>query len=389
MYGVRTIYSTNHRKELLTTMKLICSKSNLLHGVNIVSKAVPTRTTMAILECILIDASANEIKLTANDMELGIETKIEGEIAERGVIALDAKIFSEIVRKLPDSDVVIETDASFKTTITCEKAKFNIVGKSGDDFSYIPYIERNEAITLSQFTLKEVIRQTIFSIADNDNNKLMTGELFEIEENHLKVVSLDGHRISIRNIELKNNYEHKKVVVPGKTLQEVSKILPGSAEEDVNMFLTDNHIVFEFDDTTVVSRLIEGEYFKIEQMLSSDYETKVKINKRELLDCIDRATLLVKEGDKKPIIMNVTDGNMELKINSFIGSMNEEIDIVKEGKDILIGFNPKFFIDALRVIDEEEVSLYMVNPKAPCFIKDDEGKFIYLILPVNFNASTV
>ena len=389
MYGVRTIYSTNHRKELLTTMKLICSKSNLLHGVNIVSKAVPTRTTMAILECILIDASANEIKLTANDMELGIETKIEGEIAERGVIALDAKIFSEIVRKLPDSDVVIETDASFKTTITCEKAKFNIVGKSGDDFSYIPYIERNEAITLSQFTLKEVIRQTIFSIADNDNNKLMTGELFEIEENHLKVVSLDGHRISIRNIELKNNYEHKKVVVPGKTLQEVSKILPGSAEENVNMFLTDNHIVFEFDDTTVVSRLIEGEYFKIEQMLSSDYETKVKINKRELLDCIDRATLLVKEGDKKQIIMNVTDGNMELKINSFIGSMNEDIDIVKDGKDILIGFNPKFFIDALRVIDEEEVSLYMVNPKAPCFIKDDEGKFIYLILPVNFNASTV
>ncbi|HAT89588.1 MAG TPA: DNA polymerase III subunit beta [Roseburia sp.] len=368
-------------------MKLICSKSNLLHGVNIVSKAVPTRTTMAILECILIDASANEIKLTANDMELGIETKIEGEITERGVIALDAKIFSEIVRKLPDSDVTIETDASFKTTITCEKAKFNIVGKSGDDFSYIPYIERNEPIVMSQFTLKEVIRQTIFSIADNDNNKLMTGELFEIEENDLKVVSLDGHRISIRNIELKNNYSHKKVVVPGKTLQEVSKILPGSAEDEVSIFLTDNHIVFEFENTTVVSRLIEGEYFKIEQMLSSDYETKVKINKRELLDCIDRATLLVKEGDKKPIIMNITDGTMELKINSFIGSMNEDIDIAKEGKDILIGFNPKFFIDALRVIDEEEVILYMVNPKAPCFIKDDEGTFIYLILPVNFNAA--
>lgn len=135
-------------------MKLICSKSNLLHGVNIVSKAVPTRTTMAILECILIDASANEIKLTANDMELGIETKIEGEIAERGIIALDAKIFSEIVRKLPDSDVVIETDSNFKTTITCEKSKFNIVGKSGDDFSYIPFIERNECISISQFTLK-------------------------------------------------------------------------------------------------------------------------------------------------------------------------------------------------------------------------------------------
>ena len=368
-------------------MKLICSKSNLLHGVNIVSKAVPTRTTMAILECILIDASANEIKLTANDMELGIETKIEGEIAERGVIALDAKIFSEIVRKLPDSDVTIETDASFKTTITCEKAKFNIVGKSGDDFSYIPYIERNEPIVMSQFTLKEVIRQTIFSIADNDNNKLMTGELFEIEENDLKVVSLDGHRISIRNIELKNNYSHKKVVVPGKTLQEVSKILPGSAEDEVSIFLTDNHIVFEFENTTVVSRLIEGEYFKIEQMLSSDYETKVKINKRELLDCIDRATLLVKEGDKKPIVIEIKDNSMELKIDSAMGSMNEEIDIEKDGKDILIGFNPKFLIDALKVIDDEVIHMYLMNPKAPCFIRDDEENYTYLILPVNISQN--
>ena len=369
-------------------MKLVCSKANLLHGVNIVSKAVPTRTTMAILECILIDASTNEIKLMANDMELGIETRIEGDIVERGIIALDAKIFSEIVRKLPDNDVTIETDASFKTVITCEKAKFNIIGKSGDDFSYIPYIERNEAISISQFTLKEVIRQTIFSIADNENNKLMGGELFELNENQLRVVSLDGHRISIRKIELKENYGSKKVVVPGKTLQEISKIVNGTVDEDVMIFIADNHIIFEFDRTTVVSRLIEGEYFKIDQMLSSDYETKVKINKRELLDCIDRATLLVKEGDKKPIIMNITDGNMELKINSFIGSMNEDIEITKEGKDILIGFNPKFFIDALRVIDEEDVTLYMVNPKAPCFIKDDDGRYTYMILPVNFNSAS-
>lgn len=368
-------------------MKIICSKANLLKGVNIVSKAVPTRTTMAILECILIDASAGEIKLTANDMEIGIETIIDGDIIERGIIALDAKIFSEIVRKLPDNDVTIETDATFKTVITCEKAKFNIIGKSGEDFSYIPVIPRNEPVVISQFTLKEVIRQTIFSIADNDNNKLMTGELFEINDNKLKVVSLDGHRISIRNIELKESYEHKKVVVPGKTLMEISKIIPGSVEDDVQIFITDNHIIFEFERTTVVSRLIEGEYFRIDQMLSTDYETKIVINKRELLDCIDRATLLIKEGDKKPIIMNVTDGNMELKINSFVGSMNEDIEIDKEGRDILIGFNPKFFIDALRVIDEERITLYMVNPKAPCFIRDENESFIYLILPVNFNAA--
>lgn len=373
-------------KGALPIMKITCSKAELAKGVNIVSKAVPTRTTMAILECILIDASTNEIKLIANDMEIGIETIIEGNIEERGIIALDARFFSDIVRKLPDSEVTIETDSTFKTQITCEKANFTIVGKSGEDFSCIPIIPRNEPIVISQFTLKEVIRQTIFSIADNENNKLMTGELFEIEGNKLKIVSLDGHRISIRNIELKESYENKKVVVPGKSLNEVSKIVPGSTEEMVNIFITDNHIIFEFDKTTVVSRLIDGEYFKIDQMLSSDYETKLKINKRELLDCIDRATLLVKEGDKKPIIMNITDGNMELKINSVVGSMEEDIEINKEGKDILIGFNPKFFIDALRVIDEEEVTIYMVNPKAPCFIKDDNDKFIYLILPVNFNV---
>lgn len=370
-------------------MKLICSKASLLKGVSIVSKAVPSRTTMPILNCILIDASANEIKLTANDMELGIETVIEGEIVERGIIALDAKFFSEIVRKLPDNDVVIESDDTFQTTITCEKAKFNIVGKSGEDFSYLPYIEKNESISISQFTLKDVVRQTIFSIADNDTNKLMTGELFEINENRLRVVSLDGHRISIRNIELKESYSPLKVVVPGKTLQEISKILTGEAEDMVDIFFADNHILFEFDETKVVSRLIEGEYFHIDQMLSSDYDTKVKINNREFLNCIDRATLLIREGDKKPIILNIQDGSLQLKINSFVGSMNEEIEIEKEGKDLLIGFNPKFFIDALRVIDDEEVTLYMVNPKAPCFIKDDAGTYVYLILPVNFNAATV
>ena len=370
-------------------MKIICSKANLVKGVSIVSKAVPSRTTMPILECILIDASANEIKLTANDMELGIETVIEGEIVERGIIALDAKFFSEIVRKLPDNEVVIESDDSFQTIITCEKAKITIAGKSGEDFSYLPYIEKNESITISQFTLKDVVRQTIFSIADNDTNKLMTGELFEINENRLRVVSLDGHRISIRNIELKENYSPLKVVVPGKTLQEISKILTGEAEDMVDIYFADNHILFEFDQTKVVSRLIEGEYFHIDQMLSSDYDTKVKVNKREFLSCIDRATLLIREGDKKPIILNIQDGSLQLKINSFAGSMNEELEIDKEGKDLLIGFNPRFFIDALRAIDDEEVTLYMVNPKAPCFIKDDAGAYTYLILPVNFNAATV
>ena len=367
-------------------MKVVCSKTNLLNGVQIVSKAVPSKTTMSILECILIEAEGSTIKMTANDMELGIETTIEGNVMEKGMIALDAKIFLEIVRKLPDNDVTIDTDSSYKTTITCEKAKFNIIGKSGEDFSYLPEIERRDSILISQFTLKEVVRQTIFSISDNDNNKLMTGELFEIKGDNLRVASLDGHRISIRNIKLKNSYPDKKVVVPGKTLSEISKILGGDTDKDVSIFFTDNHILFEFDQTVVVSRLIEGEYFNIQQMLSSDYETKVRVNKKEFLNCIDRATLLVKEGDKKPIIITITDEGMELKINSTVGSMNEEIDITKSGKDLMIGFNPKFMIDALKVIDDEEIDMYMVNPKAPCFIRDAQENYIYLILPVNFTT---
>ena len=370
-------------------MKFVCKKSDLLKGVNIVLKAVPSKTTMSILECILIDASAGQIKMTANDMELGIETVIEGDIREKGIIAIDAKIFSEIVRKLPDNDVTIETDANFQMLICCEKARFSIAGKSGEDFSYLPYIEKAEPVVVSQFSLREVIKQTIFSISDNESNKMMTGELFEISGNHLKVVSLDGHRVSIRNLELKGEYQPRKVIVPGKTLIEVSKILSGELEALVNLFFTKNHIVFEFDETTVVSRLIEGEYFRIEQMLSTDYETKVRVNKKELLNCIDRATLLIRESDKKPIIIQIEDGEMRLKLTSGVGSMNEEIVIEKEGKDILIGFNPKFMIDALRVIDDEMVTLYLVNPKAPCFIRDEKESYIYLILPVNFSSASV
>ena len=370
-------------------MKFVCKKTDLLKGVNIVLKAVPSKTTMSILECILIDASAGQIKMTANDMELGIETVIEGDIREKGIIAIDAKIFSEIVRKLPDNDVTIETDANFQMLICCEKARFSIAGKSGEDFSYLPYIEKAEPVVVSQFSLREVIKQTIFSISDNESNKMMTGELFEISGNHLKVVSLDGHRVSIRNLELKGEYQPRKVIVPGKTLIEVSKILSGELDALGNLFFTKNHIVFEFDETTVVSRLIEGEYFRIEQMLSTDYETKVRVNKKELLNCIDRATLLIRESDKKPIIIQIEDGEMRLKLTSGVGSMNEEIVIEKEGKDILIGFNPKFMIDALRVIDDEMVTLYLVNPKAPCFIRDEKESYIYLILPVNFSSASV
>lgn len=368
-------------------MELICKKTDLLNSVNIVLKAISTKSTLPILECLIIEAKENQIKLITNDMELGIETYVQGIVAEVGCIALNAKIFSEIIRKLPDNEINIKTDVSYNTTITCEKSKFNIIGKSSEEFPFLPNIEKESSVIISQFTLKEIIRQTVFSITDNDSNKIMTGELFDIQNNILKVVSLDGFRVSIRKIELKNTYDEIKVIVPGKTLNEISKIISGGLEDDIYMYFTDKHVVSEFDQTTVVSRLIEGEFFKIEHMLANDYETKTAINKKEFLNCIDRATLLVRESEKKPIIIEIKDNTMKIKINSTIGSMKEEINIRQEGKDLLIGSNPKYLMDALHVIDDEEIEIYFFNSKAPCFIKDKNENYIYLILPVNFNIN--
>jgi DNA polymerase III, beta subunit len=366
-------------------MNIICDKSKLLEGINISLKAIPGKSTMAILECMVIEAKDGIIKLISNDLEIGIETIIEGDIKEPGSVAVNAKVFFEIIRKLPYNEVSISVNENLTMNISCGKAKFNIPVKDTEEFPYLPKIVKDKSVLISQFTLKEVIRQTVFSISDNENTKVMTGELFEIRGSQLKVVSLDGHRISIRKVDLKQNYDDVSVIIPGKTLIEISKILNGGLDDEICMYFTDKHVLFEFDNTIVLSRLIEGEYYKIDKMLSSDYETKITVNKKDLFDSIDRTTLMIRESEKKPVIIDVKDTSMSLAINSGIGSMSEDIDISKEGKDILIGFNPKFLMDALKVIDEEEITMYMINPKAPCFIRNMEETYVYLILPVNFN----
>ena len=367
-------------------MHIICDKSKLIEGMNIVMKAIPGKTTMMILECVVIEVKDNQIKLIANDLQLGIETLIDGEIKQEGSVAVGAKVFFEIIRKLPSDNVSITVDEDYHMNISCGKAKFNIMAKATDEFPYLPNIVKDKNVNIPQFTLKDIIRQTVFSISDNENAKVMTGELFEIHDSELKVVSLDGHRISIRKVKLNQSYDDVSVIIPGKTLIEISKIINGGMDDEVSIFFTDKHVLFEFEDTIVLSRLIEGEYYKIDKMLSTDYETKVTVNKREMLECIDRSTLLLKESDKKPVIIDVQDDYMKFAMNSAIGSMDEDIDASKEGKDILIGFNPRFLMDALRVIDEDEITMYMINPKAPCFIRDQEETYIYLILPVNFNV---
>lgn len=366
-------------------MKFTCTKNNFNNGINIALKAVPGKTTMPILECVVIEAKEDYIKLTTNDMQLGIETKIPAQVDQDGIILVNAKMIADIVRRLPDEDVNFEVDASDNILLFCGKSKFNIPGIGPDEFPMLPNIEVEKKISLSQFTLKEMIRQTIFSISDNESNKILTGELFEINGDEFKIASLDLVRVSIRKIHLKESYDHIKVVIPGKTLNEISKILLGEAEDEVTISFSKNHVLFEFNNTRVVSRLIEGNFYNVDQMLKNNYETKVKVNKNELYGCIDRATLLLRESEKKPVILSIQDGEIKLEMNTKIGSMDEEVAAEKEGKDLKIAFNPKYIIDVLKVVEDEDVYLYLFNSNAPCFIKNNEESYIYLILPVNMN----
>jgi DNA polymerase-3 subunit beta len=212
----------------------------------------------------------------------------------------------------------------------------------------------------------------------------MNSELFHINDDKFEVVALDGHRIAYRKIELKNKYSEKKVIVPGKTLGEIERILSGDQNKDVLIYFEKNHILFELEGTIIVSRLVEGNYFDYEKMLTKDYETKIVANKKEIFSSIDRSTLMLREGEKKPIIFEVRDGSINFTIKTMFGEMNEDINVDKSGKDIDIAFNPQFFLDTLKVLEDDEITIYMMSPKNPCIIRNEDDSYVYLILPVNF-----
>lgn len=367
-------------------MKITCQKNDLLFGLNIAMRAVPSKTTLPILESFLIIAD-EDIRIITNDKDMGIDTGINGSVISKGKIAIDARFFGDIVRKMPDNEVIIESDENLNITVTCEESVFHLKGRDADEFPELPETVNEKKITLSQFTLKEIIRQTIFSVSINDTNNMMRGELFEVKDNVLKVVSLDSFRISIRKEKLDGEFEDVRVIVPGKTLNEISRILDGDKEKNVDIIVDNNFIKFCFNKTIVISRLIEGDYFNVEQMISSDYETEIKVNKNAFLNCIDRAFTLTREGEKRPIVLNIGDREMNIDINTSLGSMNAHLPVNKMGKDLYIGFNPKFFIDSLKVISDEDVNIYFVNANAPCFIRNDAEEYIYIILPVNINRN--
>lgn len=367
-------------------------QSELMKGLNIVSKAVPSRTTMPILECIVMKAEDDKIKLIANNMELGIETIIEGSIEEKGSVAITSRKFIDIIRKFPDNEIKIIADEQHNIAIKFsseESSSINLQGFGTEEFPIPSHVEKNKKVTLSQFTMKEMIRQTIFSVSRDEQNIVMTGELLEIKGNKMRLIAIDGVRIAIRRVTLSEEQEEISVIIPGKTLSEISKLLSTELEDKMDIYFAEKHIMFEFNNTLIHSRLINDNFYKVDRMFTNDYETKIQLNRKQLLEKIDIVSAIISESDKKPLILNIKDGEMELKARTSTAKSRFELEIEKEGKDILIGFNPYFLMDAIRVIDDEDLNIYFFNSKSPCFIKDKEESYNYVISPINFSSEDI
>ena len=358
-------------------MEIKVTKDSLASAVGTALKAVPVKTSVPIMECILFTVANDEVRLTSNNGEIGVDTYLSNaEIKEDGSVCVDAKTLSAIVSKLPDGEVTLKVDDS-TMLIKSGKSKFKIATKDGSEFPNIDAIPHDNQILLSQDVLKEVIKQTAFSASVAESNKMMTGVLFDISDN-LKVVALDGHRIAMREITLDKSFEPAKLIIPSKTLQEIAKLL---SEGDVELYYTNNQIAFSFDNTVLVSRLIEGNFFDVNKMINDAHTTEVKVDRLELLNCVDRATLLVKEIDRKPVLFTI-DNHIKVEIATQLGSMDEDIEADVTGNDLKIGLNPRFLIDVLRILDDDKVTILFNGEAQPCYIKGEN--YLYLILPIKF-----
>lgn len=368
-------------------MHIYCRQDLLLNSINTVLKACSTKTTMPILECILLTAVDNKLTLVGNNLELGIESTIDADVISEGYIALEAKIFSEIIRRMPGEVIEISSDENYMTSIESEKSKFQIAGQSGKDFPSLPDVEKVNVCMINQVALKEMIRQTIFSVAQDETRPILTGEMLQIKDNSLNMVAVDGYRISYRKLQLSNENEDIEVVIPGKTLGEINKILSSEEEENVNIYFGDKHVLFDLGSSRVVSRLLEGDFLRYEQVFSPDYETKILVDRRNFLMSIERAALISREGKKNPIRVEIDGDKMIITSNAELGTSREELDVLLEGKEIVIAFNPKYLIDALRAIDDDNVYIQFISPLTPCIINPEEGDhYKYLILPIRVNS---
>jgi len=363
-------------------MKIVCSKDNLIEGINIVQKAVSTKTSMPILEGILIEAG-DVLKLTGNDLEIAIECIVDAEISEKGAIVLNARMFGDIIRRLPDSDVFIETQDNDMVTIECENSHFEIKGIKAEGYPSIPEIEKEHCFTTTQKLIREMIRQTIFAVATDDFRPVLTGTYIEVKGKEINFVAIDGYRGALRKSTTDQDIADFSVIVPAKTLNEVVKILQ-PVDEELTISSSKNQIMFDAGKFRVFSRLIEGEYLNYRVIFPKEYETKITVNTKSMLSSIERAYLITQEEKDRifPIKFDIKNDKLIISSNTPSGSVREEILVQMEGNNLEIGFNPRYFIDALKVIDDESIEVLFTSNLLPCSIKPiDSDAFSYMILP--------
>lgn len=362
-------------------MKFICEKQKLQEGISISSKAITGKTTMPILEGIYISAKNNQLKLIGSDMDVSIETMVDADIKEEGSIVIDSRIFGEIIRKLPNSEIIIETLENEIIQITCQKSVFNLVYMNGDDYPELPKINESLSVEVPQNILKSMIRGTSFAIAQDETRPILQGILFEVKDKKLNLVALDGYRLAIRT-EFLDNDNDIEVVIPGKTLNEVSRILE-DISDIVKITFTDNHILFNLSNTKIISRLLDGKFVNYSSLLPQEYKILLDVKKQELQNCIERASLMAKDSNSNLIKLDIQEENMIITSNSQLGKVREELNINLQGGEIQIAFNSKYLLDVLKNIEDDEVKLEMTSGVSPCVIKcknTDNSK--YLVLPV-------
>lgn len=362
-------------------MKFLCEKSNLQEAISIVTKAITGKTTMPILEGIYIEAKNGQLNLIGSDMDVSIQTKINADVIESGKLVIDSKIFSEIIRKLPNSDVKIETLENDIIQISCEKSIFNLVYMNGEDYPSLPQINEEVTINVQQNILKNMIKGTSFAISQEETRPILQGILFEIKNSELNLVALDGYRLAAKTEHL--NYDGEiEVVIPGKTLNEVSKILSDS-ENQVTIKFTNNHILFDLENTIIISRLLDGKFVNYRSLLPQEHKLLAYVNRQELQSCIERASLMAKDGNSNLVKLSFEEENLVITSNSQLGKVREELLISLQGEGIQIAFNSRYMLDVLKNMEQDEIVLKMSSSVSPCVIESKDSSLSrYLVLPV-------
>ena len=368
-------------------MKLICEKEKLLLGLNNVIRTSVGRTTSPILEGILIELKKKEVILTTNDLEIGMEYILKDvEIEEEGKAVVDSRMFADIIRKLPDNDITISLTDKNLLLIECEGSQYKLSTMNADEFPTLPTINVEKTISLPQKVFKDMIKRTLFAVSTDENRPIFTGCLLDAKQSSLNVVAVDGFRLAQRVSPVFTDSDEFKAIIPGKYLNEVSKNLL-DVEDLVKIGISKNQALFELADCKIVTRLLEGDFLDYNNVIPKDHETRITINKNELQGAIERASIFsisASEKEKKyPIKIYINIDNIIVSCTSQVGDAKEEVKVETEGQELEIGFNPKYLLDALKAIEDDEVILDFGSNISPCVIRCiTDSKFTYMVLPM-------